>query len=523
VWTRWAAFLGSGRAGALTAVSSREVVESELTRPEAQPAAPLIVGDEPSADPVRREVRDYWFLFLASIPIGGSLVLFARLPVLYVIGGLVGFAYLLICARRPVWGCAALAFGTPLIAGLGRGTVIPLVRPSEAMLALLIVGVLVHELPTRRRRNYTTLDVAVFAYGIGVSLIPVLVLLYTGQTSRVDTTTWFNVFAPLQYVAIYFLFSRLQVTEADRRLLLNLTMAASIVVSLVGMAELANIPGVQSFVSAHWPAEGQGGTICEYGVCRPSSLLQHYSAFGAYSVLNYTIALAFLTTPGVRYSRRWLVAVLAINAIGVFISETVAAVVGLVLATVVVLLYRRTFPKQLLWVIAALVLGTVAFWGPINSRIQEQQPDQTVAGIGVPQTMGVRLQYWDQLFWPALQPAIWTGTGNVIPPEIPASLTAFVDNEYLGMAFRAGVIGEVLFLLMLATLAVMGWRARENGNPMHLAMGGMALASVFVLAVMGTTAEYLTFAGVVQIFWMVIGLFASFSVSQDVVGRRAAR
>jgi len=42
------------------------------------------------------------------------------------------------------------------------------------------------------------------------------------------------------------------------------------------------------------------------------------------------------------------------------------------------------------------------------------------------------------------------------------------------------------------------------------------------LAVMGTTAEYLTFAGVAQAFWMVVGLMGWFlihPVAQDVVIR----
>lgn len=468
----------------------------------------LVLGEQPALDPLMREVRDYGLLLAVAMVAAGVAVV-ARAPVTYVAGGLVGLAFVLMCARRPVWGCAALVLGTPLIAGLGRGTVIPFLRPSEAMLALLIVGVLMHEIPRRRYRTFTTLDVTVLGYTISVTLIPVLVLLFTGPARQADSSAWFNVAGPLQYLAVFLLFSRIELTDRDRRLFLNLAMAASVVVCLVGMAELANVPGVQTFVTSHWADEG-GTTICQYGVCRPSSLLQHYSAFGAFSVLNYTIALALLTSRSAQFDRRWLVAVLGLNAIGVFVSETVAAVVGLVLATAIILLYRRAFPRQLVWVGLAIVIGAVAFWGPISARIQQQSPEQTIAGIGVPQTIGVRVDYWEQLFWPALQPSIWTGTGDVIPTAVPTNLSTYVDSEYLGMGFRAGIPGVVLLLLMLGVVALTGWRARRSRDALQSAVGGMVVTSVITLAVMGTTAEYLTFAGVAQVFWMVVGLLASF-------------
>lgn len=485
-------------------------VSTTAPRPET-----VQLGTRLGLDPVRREVRDWGILFLIAVLVAAGVVVAGKVPVLYAAAGLLGLAYVIVCARRPALGCASLAFATPLIEGLGRGTLIPLVRPSEAMMALLIVGVLIHEIPRRRERNYTILDVVVLAYTLGVTVIPIVVLLVTGQTGSVDTTTLFSVFSPLFYLAIFLLFSRVEVTDRDRRLFLNLAMAASVVVSLVGIAQLAQVPGVLDFVNTYYPpqqaAPGTADSICSFGVCRPASLMQHYSAFGAYCMLSFTVALVLLAGRRVTgFDRRWLVAVLAINAIGVFASETVAAVVGLVLATAIVLLYWRTFPRQLLWVIGATVAGTIAFWGQISARLQQQTPDTTFFGIGVPQSLGVRAQYWAQLFWPDLRPVVWTGTGNVIPSDIPASLTAFVDNEYLGMGFRAGVGGIVLLLVLLGVVGVMGWRARRSHDPLESAVGGIAVAFVIVLGVIGTTAEYLTFAGVDQIFWMVVGMLAGF-------------
>jgi ABC-type thiamin/hydroxymethylpyrimidine transport system permease subunit len=65
--------------------------------------------------------------------------------------------------------------------------------------------------------------------------------------------------------------------------------------------------------------------------------------------------------------------------------------------------------------------------------------------------------------------------------------------------------GEALLLLMLGAVLVTGWRCRGSPVPMAATIGASSAAFVVALAVMGTTAEYLTYAGVAQAFWMVVG------------------
>jgi hypothetical protein len=482
---------------------------------EALPVELTAGAHEAPRDSQHRELTYYIAAFIVGVLVAAAVVAIARVPVQYVVAGLAALAYGMLSARLPAWGCAVLVAAVPLVEGLGRNTVIPGLRPSEAMMAVLVVGVLVHEIPRRARRNFSVMDVAVLAFALGTTLVPVLYILYNRQTIGFDSGGLLNVFAPLEYLATYLLFSRIGTNDRDRRLFLNLAMAASVVVSLVGIAQLADLPGVQSFLGAYYPAdEGlRSGMICQASGCRPTSLMQHFSAFGGYCVLSYTLALALLSDRATRFDRRWLVAVLALNAIGVFASLTVAAVLGMVLATVIVMVYRRSLPKQLLVVGAIVVIGAAAFWGPLSNRISQQAAGQdTIAGISVPESAGFRTQYWTQVFWPALEPRFLTGTGAQMPGDIPASLSSMVDNEYLRMGFRAGVTGEVLLLVMLAVVAVTGWRARKSRDPLEAAIGGVAATYVIVLAVMGTTAEYFQFAGIDQVFWMALGMLGGFRV-----------
>jgi len=102
-------------------------------------------------------------------------------------------------------------------------------------------------------------------------------------------------------------------------------------------------------------------------------------------------------------------------------------------------------------------------------------------------------------------------------------LTDFVDNEYLRDAFRAGVVGLMLLLVMLLAIALTGWRSRRAGSdPTARSLGSTCLAIVVFLALIGVTAEYLFFGGVSQEFAMLVGLLAAQNLVEARVEQRSA-
>ena len=456
----------------------------------------------------RPDYRGFWSLALLMMVAGpAALVGLASgyLTVPIAAGVLGALVVLGLTIWRPLIGCLILVLAVPLTAGLGRNTVVPLVRPSEALTALVAVGMLAHFLPRRRRLGFTTLDLAVAAFAIGGAVIPWAVLYLSHQAAGIDT--WQTVFAPMQYLLIYLMFSRLQPTEKGVRLALELEMLASVVVGVIGLAQLADLPGVRDLIANTYPIGGQIN-ICQYGVCRPTSLLDHWSSYGAFAVLNYAIALALASTRRVRFSNRWLTLVMAVNAVAVVASQTQAAVVGLVLVTVIVLVHRRHVPRQLAMTAAGLALGLAVFWPQIEARLTQQLTSGGSSSASTPESLQTRFTYWGELFVPILREHLWTGTGTVISTDVPDRLTLYVDNEYLRMGLRAGIGGELLLVLMLVTVAAAGWRSRGSPRPIVQALGAMSVSYAIAIAVMGTTAEFLTFVGVTQLFWMIVGLLA---------------
>src|SRR5439155_12646113 len=110
----------------------------------------------------------------------------------------------------------------------------------------------------------------------------------------------------------------------DWRTIVQMTLAASLVVSGLALLQVADVPLVRAFIERFYPGTGEAAQICSQGPCRATSLLEHWSGLGAYAVLHYTLALALCVYNRAAMAARWLVPVMAVNAMAAFVSGTQA-------------------------------------------------------------------------------------------------------------------------------------------------------------------------------------------------------
>jgi hypothetical protein len=426
------------------------------------------------------------------------------------IAALAAAALWVVTLAWPAIGCGLLAVGIPLTGGLSRGAVIPILRVNEALLLLVVSALIVRALPRRHRLTFTGIDLVVLAFCLGGVLIPWAVISLQHADAGLDD--WRSVLAPLQYLLVYLVFSRVGLSERDLRRLLQLTMLASVLVALVALAEVANLPGVRASIASYFPPTGVAPGNATF---RPTSLLGHYSAVGGFAVLNLVLALALAAARPAGFNGIWLAAVIALNAVVALATQTQAPILVLPVAAVVVFVHLRRVPRQVWLAPLALVTAGIALWPSLQARLQEQLGSGSPgAGSGslLPESLQTRIGYWQDFFVPSLvNHGPWLGTGTLIPSEVPRPLVAFVDNGYLWMAFRAGAVGVVLMIALLLTIAGVGWSLRTAPLPLQRAIGATVLASVVAISLMEVTAEYLTFTSVSQEFWMLVGLAAAAS------------
>ena len=440
--------------------------------------------------------------------------------VLALIGAL---GLLALTAWRPAIGLAVYAFSISLTTGLGRGTLIPVLRPNEAILLVVVSGLALHYLPRRQRRPITSLDLAMGAYAIGVVVISSLVLILSRSPHLFDPDTLRGVLSPLQLLLVYAVYSRVDLGSRAVQAVLNVTMLASIFVSLLAVAELADLPGARDFGSTYYPPAVNLFNAFEPGY-RPISTLGHYSAVGAFATVNYMLALTLSTMRAPGFPRLWLSLVMVVNLAGLVASLTWAPLIALPLVTILVLWYGRHVPRQFVLTVAALAIALVLFWPAVSSRGAAQGVlSSGGSNLVIPESFAYRIRVWQAFFVPALSDNFLLGTGTVIPSEVPTPLTNFVDNEYLREGFRAGIVGIALLLTMFATVAVLAVRSRASPDPMRRSLAAACLGTVLFFAFVGLTAEYLFFAGVSQEFGMLLGLFSASILNEATASSRASR
>src|SRR5207237_6443446 len=110
-------------------------------------------------------------------------------------------------------------------------------------------------------------------------------------------------------------------------------MLTSIVVGLIGIAQAADIPGVRDLTQNYFPAPA---VAFEEPVYRANSTLEHFSALGAFGVLNFILAFTLHTNRVSGFATPWLALVMLTNAGAIVASQTWAAAAALPFCCVVV-------------------------------------------------------------------------------------------------------------------------------------------------------------------------------------------
>jgi MFS family permease len=220
-------------------------------------------------------------------------------------------------------------------------------------------------------------------------------------------------------------------------------------------------------------------------------------------MLNFILAMTLANRGNSRLYEAWLTAAMIVNLSSVVASLTWAPALGLLVGAAIVMWYSRQVPWQI-WVGAAtVVVVLVVLWPAVSSRIDAQQ-----LSLGNISTLDARFRNWQVFFLPALAEHMWFGTGTVLPSELPASLSPYVDNEYLVIGFRAGLVGLGLLISMLTVVGFSAWGCRDSVDPWLRRLGAVSLAAVVIVVVAGFTAEYLGFGGLSQYVAMIFGLLA---------------
>lgn len=421
-------------------------------------------------------------------------------------------------AIRPAIGAYLLIAVTPLVAGMSRGAAIPLLRPQEVLLALVVAGLIARAVlrvreSARFRLTVTRLDVAIMLVAITSSLIPLAWMVLRGQHIARDDLLY--ALMVWKYYAIFLVF-RAVVRSADEvRKCLWLSLGSAALVAVLAILQATHHFGVDALLAKYYSyaSYSEGGSAAANS--RGGSTLSLPIAVADLMVFNLAIAIGLLRSS----ARRWpLVALASLFVVGVFAAAEFSGVLGLLVGCLTIALVTRRF-RYVAVMPAALVPAALLVKTAVSTRLQGFQSTS-----GLPVSWEGRLQHLENYFFPKLFSADrWIlgirPAARVLAPNL-ANGYIWIESGYIWLLWAGGIPLLLSFFYFLwrgvrAALAV--FRSRVDA-PSAAALG--AITALSVVGVLMITDPHLTYRGSADLLFALLGIVAA-ARTMPIAGSRA--
>ena len=429
------------------------------------------------------------FAGLAMAMIGGMpLVMLLALPVVVAV------------TVRPAFGAYLFLFANPLIVGISRGDAVPLLRPNEVLLVLLVAA-LALRVPARvlsgnsLRPGGNALDVALLLLAVTGSLLP-LVWRHV-RSLPVSADDFLYAVVLWKYLALYWFFRQSITTMKQVLLCLAASMAAAVIVGTVAMLQVNNLLGVPELLHRYYdsPFTGFQGPVTGRGTSTIAS------SFGTADVMimNLLIALALLRD---RHWRSWRLALAAtIFLVGCLAAGAFSGVIGLVVALLAFGVIARQTGRILLASVPVTAVGMIAFW-PVIAGFERPS--------GLPQSWDGRWANLRDFFLPEIMSGVnWlTGVRPAARVAAPESWRDFVyiESGYVWLLWIGGLPFLLAFLAFAGICGWLLWRVTQSERTPRGAAASAGLAYLIVIMVLMLLDPHLTVRGSADLFFPLLAL-----------------
>jgi hypothetical protein len=462
-----------------------------------RPAA-LTASAVQAARPVLRRRQLDAFLLLGIMAVGALAGIKIKYAVFAVIcAGLVGWVL-----TRPPVAAYLLIFVTPLVAGISGGSVVPLIRPNEALMVLLGVAIGVRWLVRLRTGGIRwprvgSVEVALIALGVTTSLVP-LAMMLVRQRPITEVDLLYSIVL-WKLLAEYIIVRSVISTREQVMRCLWLSMAAAAIVGFIAIVQAVGVAGVPALVAKLTSSSsGSDGMVT---VARGSSLLGLPAATADLAILNLGIAVAMIARG---YPRRlWLGGFVVLYVLTVIAASEFATVIGLIVALVVLLVVTRS-GRLAVYMIPVGLLGGVLLWPAIELRLS-----------GFHSTAGLPLSWVDRLynlrtfFWPVLfSDHNWIlgvrPTPRVAAPDKVGGFI-WIESGYTWLLWCGGIPLLASYIAFAAAVLRKSWAYVRRADAAGI-VATAVLAAMCSQVVLMSFDPHLTFRGSGDAFFLLLPL-----------------
>ncbi len=370
---------------------------------------------------------------------------------------------------------------TPLTAGIDRGRVLPLLRPNEALLFLLVAVVGVRLVLTARSGSLrlpvlSTIEKVLLGMAVASSVLPLLVM--WARSRPIDGDDLNHAIVLWKLLLSYALVRVTVTTRAQIATCLGLLMASSVVVSAIAVLQSLGLLGIPGLLAHHYAPFGVEGAL---SIGRGSSTLSLPAAVADLATLSVLIAVALLVLGSTR--RRLLIGVAAVSVLGVVAAAEFSTLFGLVVALACLVMITRAW-RLLLYAPPFALLGAVLLEPVIATRLAGFQSPS-----GIPVSWIGRLHNLQNYFWPDLF-SQWNWVFGVRPSaRVPSSAQEFgwiwIESGYTWLLWGGGIPLLLAYGALVVATVRQGLRLRASPSlPARAAGVGAAcfmVANSFVM------------------------------------------
>jgi hypothetical protein len=417
----------------------------------------------------------------------------------------VGGCMLCICVWRVPAAAAFLTITiTPLVAGVDRGRLIPVLRPNEALVGAL-AGILIARALVQLRPGQwlafrlSRLEVALVLMAVANSLLPLALMLVRGRTIEADDISYAMVL--WKYLVVYVVVRASVHTERAVRWCLWGSILSACVVAMIGILQALDALGIRRLLVGYYAPFGYTGALAQP---RGGSTLALPAAAADLLIMNLVIVAGLWWKD--RRQPLPLAAMASLFVFGVLAAAEFSSTIGLVVAMLCVALALHRL-RLLAYAPVALAPAIVLLWPVINHRLIGFQ-----GADALPVSWTTRLSNLQNYFWPELfsgwNPLLGVRPAARVVVQGQGTGYVWIESGYTWLLWGGGVALLLAFCWFVPVACRSMW-ARCQPVTTYSAIAALsALAGVVMVAVLMVFDPHLTYRGAADCLFALFALAA---------------
>ncbi|MDX6262113.1 MAG: hypothetical protein QOH84_3801 [Kribbellaceae bacterium] len=467
-------------------------------------APSVLLGSGQATDRTRRLRLDLAGLVVAGVCVPvllGALVAVSATAALAV-AAVIGLS--IVIWRKPAVAAYLIIFLTPLVAGIDRGRIVPVLRPNEA-LAVFFAGLLTlrffvqYRPGTPLRLRLGRIEASLIAIAVTTSITPLAWMFLQGKEISADDITYALVL--WKFLGVYAIVRGTVHTQRQVWFCLWASVWSAVILGGLAILQTLDVLGVRALLMTYWVPFGFEAQL---EIPRGSSTLSLPAATADVLIFNLAIAVAMLWK-----SRRHiaiLVMACLVFVIGTFAAGEFSSVLGLVVAVVCIAFALRRL-DLLKYAPVGLSVAVIAAWPAVTHRLEGFQSAQGLPNSWIVRWYNLQTYFWPDLFHgsnvlfgvrPSARVVVLTqGTGYV-----------WIESGYTWLLWGGGIPLFAAYVWFCRVAIKDLWlRCRDLTDWSAVAAVGALTAVVVIIALMNFD-PHLTYRGTADLLFALLALAA---------------